>query len=87
MKRICAFTSIFVVTFLIVAGAVIFTDDVTAATRHCKYTLPCAIEDIYCTSTPCTGTCYPYGGLFYCASNPTKMYCSGDYYYPVPCGN
>lgn len=90
MKRIFTFVSIFVVTFLIAIGAVVFTADNAEAVRICQRTLPCAPDDIYCTSTPCswTPTCYPNSGaVFYCFPDWNTEYCSGDYYYPVPCSH
>lgn len=88
MKRICTFASIFVVTFLVSVSVIMLTDDAMAG-RKCIWDLPCAIEDIYCTQTPCWGTCYPMfpSGVFYCAGDWGNPHCSGDYYYPVPCAN
>jgi hypothetical protein len=90
MKRISIFASIFVITFLIVAGAVIFSPGDVEARRICLRTLPCHPDNIYCTSDPCswTPTCYPNSGaVFYCYPDFETEYCSGDYYWPVPCSH
>lgn len=87
MKKVCAFTSVFVIAFLIGIGAVVFTAENVEARRICLKELPCHPDNIYCTSTPCPGTCYPNGGVFYCAPDWNIEYCSGDYYWPVPCSH
>ncbi len=88
MKRILVFSSVFALAFAITLGAIIFTAGNAEAGRVCLRQLPCHPDNIYCTSTPCTGTCYPNnGGIFYCAPDWITEYCSGDWYWPVPCSH
>lgn len=91
MKRILVYGSVFAMAFLITAGAVVMmNDNASALTRHCLRTLPCQPDDIYCTSNPCswTPTCYPNrGAVFYCFPDWVTEYCSGDFYWPVPCSH
>ncbi len=90
MKRILVYCSVFALTFLVAAGAVIMMPGNAEAGRICLRTLPCFPDNIYCTSDTCswTPTCYPNrGAVFYCFPDFETEYCSGDYYWPVPCSH
>lgn len=80
MKRITAFTSMFVLAFLIAGGAAMFTAEQADAAQA----LPCHPDDIVCPSDPCTCN-GRIGGTFYCIDNPTIIYCSTCWRLPVPC--
>ncbi len=85
MKRITALLLIFVLAFAGGISIVLLSANTAQAKGPAK--LPCAIDDIYCTSIPCG--VYPFdGGVFYCFPDFETEYCSGNWYpYPVPCGH
>jgi hypothetical protein len=90
MKRIFVFSTVFALAFAITAGVVLFGNTPAQAKPlpGCEFTLPCDIEDIYCTSTPCqVPDCHKIGGVFYCLPDWNTPYCSADYWLPVPCSN
>lgn len=87
MKRISIFASVFALSFMIGVGAVVLTAGTAEGRGICECYLPCHPDNIYCTSTPCTGTCKTHGGIFYCSPDWVTEYCSGDWPYPVPCSH
>jgi len=83
MKGLITIGMLFVLTFALVVGAVVFIPSQAEARPPI---LPCDFpnEDIYCTGVTCQGTYGP-GGYFFCESDPSTWYCSTDYKGPIPC--
>jgi hypothetical protein len=86
MKKAAVFASVFVVMFLFGVGIVTMAPSSANAKPPYNPPLPCNPDDIYCTSIGCAGT-YHGGGIFYCYPDFNTEYCSGDWYYPVPCSH